>query len=234
MYSLIKEKRSLRKGNGLFINYRYLAKVKEKGNQDRYEEGAQHSVEYGKNYRFFICIFQKYRKCGILTGCGSRGDTGAVIQLCCDYGNQEKGEKFSHEITHKSDTSKLCSPQTADGDTCQAVPSHTACHSCALVYRDSQDQGAKDSAQNGSGSDTQRDDQNLQVILTYFFRIPLCIPILMPTENIRTYRIISEFLPIKRIIPDSVPESPQKSPRIRAKNVNTTIIGLSPLSLFCQ
>ena len=219
MYSLIKEKRSLRKGNGLFINYRYLAKVKEKGNQDRYEEGAQHSVEYGKNYRFFICIFQKYRKCGILTGCGSRGDTGAVIQLCCDYGNQEKGEKFSHEITHKSDTSKLCSPQTADGDTCQAVPSHTACHSCAL---------------NGSGSDTQRDDQNLQVILTYFFQDPVMHTDTDAHRNIRTYRIISEFLPIKRIISDSVPESPQKSPRIRAKNVNTTIIGLSPLSLFCQ
>lgn len=170
MYSLIKEKRSLRKGNGLFINYRYLAKVKEKGNQDRYEEGAQHSVEYGKNYRFFICIFQKYRKCGILTGCGSRGDAGAVIQLCCNYGNQEKGEKFSHKIAHKSDTAKFGSPQAADGDTCQTVPSHTACHGGTLIHRDFQDQGTEDSAQNRAGSDTKRDDQDFQVILTYFFQ----------------------------------------------------------------
>ena len=113
--------------------------MKEKCDQYWYEEGAQHSIKNRQDNCFFVRIFQKYRKSGIFTGGRGRCDAGTVIELCCDYGDQEKRKKFSHKIAHKSNASKLCSSQTTDGDTCQAVPAHAACNCSSLVHRKLQD-----------------------------------------------------------------------------------------------
>ena len=66
--------------------------------------------------------------------------------------------------------------------------------------------------------------------------MPLCIPMLIPTENISMYKIISECWLKKLTGVGLKPESPQKSPRTRASSVNKTIICLLLLNLsaFCS
>ena len=119
-----------------------ILNVKEKSNQDGHKKGTENSIKNSQNHSFLICVFQKYRKGGILAGGCGRCDTGVIIEPGGNNGNQEKREKFSHKIAHKGNTSQFRASQTADSNSRKTVPAHPACHSSAFCRRNTQDHGA--------------------------------------------------------------------------------------------
>ena len=65
-------------------------------------------------HRFFICIFQHYRKRCIFTCRSRRCNARIIIKMYRQKRNNKKRKDLSHQITQKSDTSGFCAYQLAD------------------------------------------------------------------------------------------------------------------------